>query len=134
MTLTIFYDGQCPLCSREINALRIRDVQRRLVFIDISKADFIEKHPDIDPINAQKRLHGKLEGNIIYGLDVTYWAWCLVGKSTWVAPLRWPLIRPLLNSLYQLFARHRYKVARWLFSSERCHTGSCGLSESHKND
>ena len=33
---TVFYDGACPLCRREIDFMRRKDVNKRLTFEDVS--------------------------------------------------------------------------------------------------
>lgn len=35
-TLTLFYDGQCPLCIREMSQLKKLDKHGRLMFEDIT--------------------------------------------------------------------------------------------------
>lgn len=36
----VFFDGQCPLCRREIDWLRRMDSQQRIAFTDISEPTF----------------------------------------------------------------------------------------------
>ncbi|ABA89978.1 protein of unknown function DUF393 [Syntrophotalea carbinolica DSM 2380] len=38
--LTIFYDGSCPLCAREMAFYRSRVSAARMIFVDISRPDF----------------------------------------------------------------------------------------------
>ena len=112
MILTIFYDSYCPLCSAEINQLKTYDSNNQLSFADINAADFIQRYPYIDKLEANKLLHGELSnGEMIYGLDVTCLAWTTVGKHRWLAILRWPGVRWISDRAYLFFARHRNTIA-----------------------
>jgi len=123
--LTLYYDGHCPLCVREMDHLRAADTNQRLTLVDIQMDGFSERYPGIDPVAASNILHATTaEGELLLGLDVTYRAWALVGKGFWIAPLRWPIIRWFADKAYLWFARNRYRVSGWLTGQERCDT--CG--------
>ncbi len=119
--LTLFYDGRCPLCVAEMSRLAKLDQRRQLAFEDINAADFSARYPAIDPLHANRVLHGWDENqNLLFGLDVSCRAWQLVGHHRWMAALRWPIIRPLADIAYRLFARHRYRFSRLLTGQSRC--------------
>ena len=108
MLLTIFHDGNCPLCSKEIDQLKVLNRDDKLSFEDIQAEDFVERYPQIDKREANRILHGQLaSGEMIYGLDVTCLAWKTVGKHRWLAILRWPVIRWFADLVYLFFARYR---------------------------
>ena len=112
VTLRIYYDGLCPLCLREMQHLQRIDHAQRLDLQDINAADFTERFPHIDPVQADRILHGELsDGRLLYGLDVTVLAWRLVGRGRWVSFLRWPLVRPVADRVYLFFARHRHRIS-----------------------
>ena len=131
MTLTIFYDGYCPLCVAEMQQLEGLDTKGRLRFEDIQAEDFCACFPDIDPQAADRILHARYsDGRLIYGLDVTYQAWSLVEQKRWLAVLRWPIVRWFADIGYRLFAKHRYRVSYWLTGQARLSgkpCKSCGL-------
>ena len=58
--LTVFFDGNCPLCAREISLLKQLDTMQRLHFENIYATDFVSRYPYIDVVSADKRLHGEL--------------------------------------------------------------------------
>lgn len=119
--LTIFYDGHCPLCAAEMNQLRRFDNQNQLMLEDIHEADFNERFPYIDVIQADKILHGQLQtGDIIKGLDVTCLAWKLVGKHKWMQVLRWPFVRFFADYGYLFFARYRHPISSFVSGKPRC--------------
>lgn len=126
--LTVFYDGQCPLCLAEMRQLQALDQQGRLGFVDINGDDFSKRYPAIDQAQASRILHGQLDtGERLLGLDVTYRAWSLVGKHRWLALLRWPVVKPIADIGYRIFARYRYQISYWLTGQPRCN--SCSLDE-----
>lgn len=123
--LTIFFDGHCPLCAREIQALRKLDQQQALQFENIHAADFQARFPAIDLNEADRRLHGQRDdGQMLYGLDVTAQAWALVGKHRWLTWLRIPVLRQISDVVYWLFARLRHPLGK-LFSHPHCPDNQC---------
>ena len=38
--LTFLFDGGCPLCLRETNFLKKRDITNQIAFIDINSKDY----------------------------------------------------------------------------------------------
>jgi predicted DCC family thiol-disulfide oxidoreductase YuxK len=121
MKLTLFYDGLCPLCQKEMAHLRKRNHADVLAFEDIMADDFNERYPDLDWQALNDRIHGLTDdGRLVTGLDVTHLAWSLVGYRWLYAPLRWPLIRWFADRAYNVFARHRYTISYWLTGQRRC--------------
>jgi predicted DCC family thiol-disulfide oxidoreductase YuxK len=119
--LTIFYDGHCPLCAAEMQTLRSLDHHNQLQLEDIHADGFTNKFPHIDPIEADKLLHGQLSsGKILKGLDVTCLAWKLVGKHKWMQVLRWPVIRLFADMGYKVFARYRHPISAFVTGKPRC--------------
>lgn len=105
---TLFYDGDCPLCRREIAWLRQRDGQHRIQFQNIHDDQFDPSHYALSKAELLDYIHGiEANGQLIKGVDVFIRLYTLVGLSWLVAPLRWRLTRPLFNQLYIQFARHR---------------------------
>ncbi|MFH4462968.1 thiol-disulfide oxidoreductase DCC family protein [Vibrio diabolicus] len=123
--LTIFYDGTCPRCAKEMHALKRRDVKQAIKIVDIYSDEFSD-YPQIDAQKANTILHALNDNNeLILGLDVTHRAWQLVGRGWLYAPLRWPLLKPIADWLYLRFANNRYRVSYWLTGSSRCNSGQC---------
>jgi predicted DCC family thiol-disulfide oxidoreductase YuxK len=130
VALTIFYDGGCPLCVAEMRHLQKLDTAGNIAFENIYEKDFSVRFPHIDQQQADRILHGQTgEGDMLFGLDVTYRAWVLVGKRKWVAVLRWPLIKGFADIGYLFFARNRYTISRLLTGQSRC--DSCNIDRRH---
>lgn len=119
--LTVFYDGLCPLCSKEINHLRKLDKPGLLKLEDINQDDFESRYPHISKTEANAVLLSQLpDGTLLRGLDTTHAAWSLVGKGYLTAWLRWPIIRWFADKAYTFFARRRHTISRLLTGQERC--------------
>jgi predicted DCC family thiol-disulfide oxidoreductase YuxK len=128
--LTIFYDGGCPLCAAEMRHLNSLNSAGKLAFENIYATDFGARFPHIDQSEADRILHGQLaNGELIFGLDVTFNAWVLVGKRKWVAILRWPIIKHIADVSYLFFARHRYLISRLLTGQDRCESCAIGANK-----
>lgn len=126
MTLTVFYDSTCPLCMAEMRELQRLDVAKRLRLEDLFVPDFSDRYPHIDRQQAIAVLHGQLDsGEVLLGLDCTRLAWALVGRKRWLAVLRWPVIKPVADWAYLLFARHRARISRVLTGQATCEP--CGM-------
>lgn len=119
--LTIFYDGCCPLCVAEVKELAALDSNGNLAFDNLQDPTFAERWPGVDTEDANRIIMGVLaNGNVIRGLDLTHHAWSFVGKGYRTAWLRWPIIKPIADMGYRLFAKHRYKISAWITGQPRC--------------
>lgn len=127
--LTIYYDEYCPLCVAEMSKLKVHDTQKQIQFSGVQSLTTEELAIFENQESLMGKLHGKLpDGSIITGLDVTHEAWRLAGKGWLVAPLRWPLLKPLADILYLFFARYRYQISFLLTGKKRCE--SCSIKSS----
>jgi predicted DCC family thiol-disulfide oxidoreductase YuxK len=127
--IKVLYDGDCPLCTREIDFLSRRDRGAGLIqFEDIATATFDPAKYGLDHQVVMARIHGVLpDGAVVEGIEVFRRAYDAVGLGWLWAPTRWPLLRPLAERAYQIFARNRL---RWTGRSEPCESGQCRLPES----
>lgn len=106
--LTLYFDGTCPLCAREIIILRRHAAENRLLCVDINNADFDANALGFTFEQMQASLHASFaDGHWVKGLDATLWSWRAAGLGFWATPLTWPAIRPLLAVGYRLFCRLR---------------------------
>lgn len=122
MKLTIFYDGRCPLCVAEMNALQRYDEQKQLIRLEnIHSNGFKDRFPHIDVNAANRVLHGVDEnGDLLKGLDVTVRAWELVDRKRWLRILRWPIVRLVADQSYLFFAKHRMRISALLLGNRVC--------------
>ena len=109
-SLTILFDGGCPLCVREVTFLRRKDGDRhRLGFVDIDADDYApEAHGGISYREAMGRIHAvSSDGEVLRDVEVFRRAYQLIGLGWLYAPTRWPLLRPLADGAYRLWAATR---------------------------
>lgn len=126
--LTLFYDGNCPFCSAEMNRLQHWNAAKKLAFINIADPDFDPAALGVDMAALDRELHSqKPSGEILVGIDSMLAAYTLVGKSFLVLPLRIKLLRPVLTLLYQKFARNRYRLSKLMGYQKipQCEDGVC---------
>lgn len=110
--LTLFYDGECPLCLREMRMFERRNGQARLEMVNIA-APTVEPLPGLSRAAMLDCLHARFQdGQIVTGIDATYWSYRAVGLGWLVKPLCWRWARPFWHRAYQLFCRLRPAIAR----------------------
>jgi predicted DCC family thiol-disulfide oxidoreductase YuxK len=126
--LTLYFDGKCAFCSREMARLAAWDRAGQLDFVDITQDGF-----DPSPLGAsmaelnRQMFSRTAQGEILVGIDSMLAAYPLVGRGALVWPLRVPLLRTVLSWMYRLFARHRYTMSTLLGYKPVCADGVCGL-------
>lgn len=105
-TATLFYDGRCPLCMKEMAHLaELKTDQLQLADIHALPDD--EGLPERDTL--LRTLHLRLpDGSLLTGADANVAAWSYTPRASWYRWLRWPLVRPLTDWVYRLWARWRY--------------------------
>lgn len=120
----VLFDGECPLCAREIRALARLDRGRgRIDFEDISAPDFDPARYGLGQADVMARIHGVLpDGTPIEGVEVFRRAYAAVGLGWLLAPTRWPVLRGLADRAYRLFARNRLRLTG---RSEACDSSRC---------
>lgn len=117
-----FYDGDCPLCVREIAWLRRLDKQERIKFTDIASEDFDPRTVGVDLQTLNSRMHGRLpDGTIIDGVEVFRRMYAAIGWKLPVAITRLPVVRQALDVAYSIFARNRLRF------TGRCSDGKCAV-------
>ena len=115
----VFYDGDCPLCRREIKFLEARDRKQLIRFHDLQKIDYTDIEMSRSYGQLMGEIHGRLpDGTWIKGVEVFRHLYDAIGWTWIVAVTRWPLIRNVLNWGYRVFARQRLFLTGRLDSCE----------------
>jgi predicted DCC family thiol-disulfide oxidoreductase YuxK len=107
MTDTLFYDGNCPLCMREVRLLQ-RIADSGLALVDLHE---VPDHAG-EPTRLEKlgTLHLRTaQGRWLTGVDATVQAWSHTRWGPFFKILRWPLVGPLADLAYRYWARKRYQ-------------------------
>jgi predicted DCC family thiol-disulfide oxidoreductase YuxK len=139
--LTLLYDGTCPVCNLEMDNLKARSSEGLLRFVDISLPGF-DPTPYGATLPAMNALiHAqRADGSLVIGVEVFRLAYAAVGLGRLTAPTGWPVLRPLVDAAYAVFARHRMFASRvamplitWIAArralarSKHCNQGVCAL-------
>lgn len=127
--LTLYYDGQCAFCTREMMRLAGWDKHARLAFVDIARPGFDPAHLGLTMAQLNREMASQTAaGQVLLGVDSMLAAYPLVGRGMFVWPLRVPGLRQVLTVLYRLFARHRYAMSKLLgYRMPACADGVCGI-------
>ena len=110
--IQVLYDGECPLCAREVEMLRRRDPEGRAArFEDIAAPGFDAARYGQTRADLMARIHGVLpDGTLVEGVEVFRRVYAAVGLGWLVAPTGWPLLRPVFDAAYRWFARNRLRL------------------------
>lgn len=112
---TLFYDGACPLCQKEVNWLKKRCQKRgyALGFVDISAADFDARPTGKTLSELMKELHLRdPRGEWSVAMEATRKIYQQIGLGWLMKPTGWPVLRPLFDHLYSGFARIRPRLQK----------------------
>jgi predicted DCC family thiol-disulfide oxidoreductase YuxK len=121
--LTLFFDGLCPLCSREMAHYRRHTPAGAVHFLDITGPGFDASAHGLDVKRVHQVMHAKVGGEMRTGVDAFIALWQAIPRYRWLAKAaRWPGVHGLLKIGYRLFARVRPLLPR---RQAACTTGTC---------
>jgi len=122
--LQVFFDGQCVVCSKEIQFYQKNSRSHLIDWIDISEPTFVAEAHGLDPDRVHARFHAKDKNQIFEGVEAFQRIWKVLGIFK---PLDWAAesfaIRPLMNLGYDLFVKARPYLPRK--KSAVCDDGTC---------
>ena len=112
--LTVFFDGDCPLCRREIEFYKRRRGAERISWCDVSQAADTSLAPGLDKEVALARFHVQTgEGELKDGGDAFRALWrALPLFRPFALVLGLPGLRSLLNFAYDRFLAFRPRLQR----------------------
>ena len=121
-TMTVLYDGGCPLCSREINHYRRIAGELPIDWIDVTRPEKDLDRFDLSREEALQLFHVvDANGIMQVGARAFIALWTVLPGYRWLAKLCRGLgLAPLLESVYVRFAGWHYR--------RRCPDGVCGIS------
>lgn len=126
----ILYDGECPLCVKEINLLsKLNQKKQTLDLVDVSKPNYDpSQHSGISYDKAMEVMHViGTDGKIYTKVDAFYEMYKAVGLGWLWAWAKLPGISNVMEKAYMWFARNRL---RW--TGRECETGKCSVRYSEK--
>lgn len=112
--LTVFYDGSCPLCRREIAFYRRRRGGHGINWCDLGTMETEEVTPGLTRADAMKRFHARLpDGTLVAGGDAFRAIWRRLPLFRPAAVLfDIPGMRWALDRSYEAFLRFRPALQR----------------------
>lgn len=125
---TIFFDGLCQLCSREIALFERRVTDGSLAYVDIAAPGFDAAAYGLDPMRIHKHMHVRNDetGEMLIGVSALAAMWECVPGFRWLAKFtRLPVIWQLSQLGYAVFAWIRPKLPKR--KQPYCATGSCPI-------
>lgn len=123
----LFFDGDCPLCKREIDWLKKKDSQQRILFTDIAEAEFSAEHYGKNQDQLMSQIHGRMpEGDWTIGPETFRRLYGVLGWGWMVNWTAWPILRHGVDAAYWLFAKNRLRITgRW---QKSCSDQACDLN------
>jgi predicted DCC family thiol-disulfide oxidoreductase YuxK len=108
----VFYDGDCPMCSKEIAILRRWDKKCRIKFTDLADPEFDSAALGKSRDELMEQMHGRLpDGQWIKGVETFRRMYAAVGFGPAVFLSRLPILSQLLSLTYWIFAKNRLRLA-----------------------
>lgn len=110
MGATLYFDGRCPLCRREVALLeRLKSQNLPLRDIHALQLDAYQRRQMLE------RLHLQFDnGHWALGVEATVAAWLF---TRWGFLFR-PLVEPLASRFYERWARRRARRLPWINNCE----------------
>lgn len=123
-TVEVFFDGDCPLCRREINMLKWFDRKDRIRSTDIATDDFRAEDYGKAMSEFMDEIQGRRpDGSWIIGVEVFRQLYTAIGLGFVVWFTRCPVISHLLEFGYRIFAKNRLRL------TGRCTSDTCEISK-----
>lgn len=109
--VTVWFDGACPLCRREIALMRRLDRQGRIAFVDVAASDSVCP-TDREALLA--RFHAEEDGRLYSGAAAFAAMWRAIPALRPLGLLaRRAVVLRLLEAAYLRFLRVRPILQRW---------------------
>ena len=110
--VVVFYDGDCPLCMREVAMLERLDRGRgQLGLIDIAAPDFDARSYGLDQDTLMGEIHAFTpDGRLVRGMEVFRRAYGAVGLGWVLGFTRWPGVSQVADAAYRWFAKRRLSL------------------------
>ena len=109
--LTVYFDGECPICRREIDLMKILNRKERLQFIDFSEPSYHPTEHGLNQCDLGRVIHARWsDGTLVTGVDVFREMWQAIGLGFLARFSRRALVNKLLVKGYAWFARNRLRL------------------------
>jgi predicted DCC family thiol-disulfide oxidoreductase YuxK len=111
LTLTIYFDGDCPLCLAEIHLLNNHNHKSLLNFVSLQNLGAADD--GIDCVQAMQSIHARLgDMQIITGPDVFFEAYKRTDLKFINFIFSFFIIRSIYALFYLKFAKYRHQISK----------------------
>lgn len=118
--VTLFYDGRCPLCRKEVDWLAGHRHSDRVIFVDIRAEGFDAAALGTTFTEMMGRLHVlDAQGRWYIGMDASRALYAVLGYRRLIRLSLLPGLAPLMDAGYLWFARRRVRLGRWITAWNR---------------
>ncbi|AQK47086.1 OSJNBa0043A12.15-like protein [Zea mays] len=111
--IKMLYDGDCPLCMREVNMLRERNKSYGAIkFVDISSKDYSpDDNQGLDYETSMGRIHAVLsDGTVVTDVEAFRKLYEEVGLGWVYAVTKYEPVASMANAVYGLWAKYRMQI------------------------
>ena len=108
--VTMYHDGECPLCKFEVDAMQKLDIKKAIRWVDITKEKEALDEAGITYHQAMARIHVRDEKhNMLTGVRGFLAVWEHLRYYRRVVPVirHVPLLLSLMETVYTIFAKYR---------------------------
>lgn len=111
--IKMLYDGDCPLCMREVEMLQRRDAgKNKIAFVDVAADDYdASQHANISFELAMERIHAVLpDGTVVKDVEVFRRLYEEVGLGWVYSITKNPTVEKAANAVYDVWAKYRLPI------------------------
>ena len=112
--VTVYFDGSCPICRREINFYRASKGAEAISWVDISQQTSSHCASDLTCEAALKRFHvRRSDGKLLSGAAAFAELWMALPRFSWIGRIvSYPGIRHVADIAYSIFLGIRPLIQR----------------------
>ncbi len=112
--VTVYFDGSCPLCTKEIGLYQKADGAERITFCDVSRAG-ASLPEGLTPADAMARFHVRgADGRLESGAAGFALLWSSLPRWRWLGRIvSLPPVRAVAEVSYRGFLKVRPAIQRW---------------------
>jgi len=109
--LEVFFDGDCPLCTKEVNMIASKDSKSQIRFTDIAAPHFDAASRGFTQQQLMDEIRAVLpDGTCLSGVEVFRRMYSLIGFTRTVSLTRLWGVRHGLDAAYAVWAKNRLKL------------------------
>jgi len=109
--LKLLFDGECPLCVKEVNFLKSRNEKGLIAFVDLADPLYSpEENSGISYETGMATIHGVYKGNVMTGVEVFEKAYSCVGLGWVYSFTKVPAFLTAANKVYDVWAKYRLEI------------------------